>query len=83
MDFSGGIDCDWSYSSGGVMAKVSLYKALHIPGFNPPVPNLKDKEIRRRLDAINLLQAAENYIIGFEPKGAVNKIREAIDKLRA
>jgi len=61
------------------MAKASAPK--HFPGFYPPIPNLQDREIKRRLKALKLLEDGLE-VFQASPETAENKMRLACDVLR-
>jgi hypothetical protein len=56
---------------------------VHIPGFNPPIPNMQDPEILRRLDAIAILSAARTCLEHKDPEMTLERINAAIDTLKA
>jgi hypothetical protein len=55
----------------------------HYPGFNPPIPNLNDPEIARRLNTIAILNAAEDCAKAGDTGMALERIHAALNTLRA
>ena len=63
--------------------RIVATRPTHYAGFNPPIPNLNDPEIARRLNTIAILNAAEDCIKGGDPEMARERINAALDTLRA
>lgn len=56
---------------------------LHYAGFNPPIPNLNDPEIARRLNTIAILNASEDCLKAGDTEMALERVRTALRTLRA
>ena len=63
--------------------RIVATRPTHYAGFNPPIPNLNDPEIQRRLNTIAILNAAKDCLKGVNPVMALERINAALDTLRA
>jgi hypothetical protein len=63
--------------------RIVMTRPTHYPNFNPPIPNLDNPEIARRLNTIAILNASEDCLKAGDTEMALERIQTALNTLRA